>query len=292
MIRIAAECANTLGEAAAWDAREGRLLWLDLVEPALFGYAPATKAASRLALDAPTPLGPVIPTGRPGTLLLAHPAGLSLLDARTGGLTPFVAPEQGRAGLLYNDGKVDRWGRLWIGTSDAAEAEPRGVLWCLAPGAAPVMADAGFVVSNGPAFSPDGRTLYFSDSIGRRILAYDIAPDSPKPTGRRVFASFAMDEGLPDGLAVDAEGGVWVAHWDGWRITRFSPEGERLRVILLPVPRVTSLAFGDPGLATLYVTTARLDLSPVMLAAAPLSGHLFAIDAGVEGLEDRPFPLD
>jgi sugar lactone lactonase YvrE len=290
VIRVVEPCGNRLGESAVWQPAEQALYWLDLLDPALFRLAPG-QPASRVPLPLEPPLGSMAATDRPGVFVLTHPAGLSLLDARTGALAPFAAPEDGRAGVAYNDGKVDRWGRLWIGTSDLAEAEPRGVLWCVSPDGAAHLADSGFVVSNGPAFSPDGRTLYFSDSVARRILAYDITPDDPRPRSRRVLAAMAPDEGLPDGLTVDADGGLWVAHWDGWRVTRFSPEGERTTMIPLPVPRVTSLAFGGRALDVLYATTAACDLAAPVLAAAPASGHLFAIETGFRGLPERPFGI-
>ena len=290
MIRTAATTEDALGESPLWHPAERALYWLDVARPRLHRLAPDGGVAT-LALAAAAPLGSIVAADRPGTLVLAGLGGLSLLDAETGRLAPFADPEEGRDGVGFNDGKVDRWGRLWIGTHDLKEEAPRGVLWCLAPGARPVLADAGFAVSNGPAFSPDGATLYFSDSVGRRILAYDLRADDPRPTGRRVFATMAIDEGYPDGLTVDADGCLWVAHWDGWRLTRFAPDGERLAVVPMPVPRPTSVAFGGEGLATLHVTSARLDLGAATLAAAPNSGCLFAFEPGVRGLPERPFAL-
>ncbi len=289
MIEVAAPCANLLGEAAAWDTARQRLLWVDMMQPMLFRLQPETGAVTKVPLALSAPLGPVIPTDRPGELLVSDRTGLHRLDEASGALTPLLHPEQGRPDLLVNDGKVDRWGRLWIGTSDAAETVPRGALWCIAPGQAPVLADAGFAVSNGPAFSPDGTTLYFSNSVAGQILAYTVSRHTAWPQGRRVFAIMAPGEGLPDGLTVDAEGCLWVAHWDGARVTRFAPDGTRIGAIAVPAPRVTSVAFGGRDLGTLYITTARIDLGPEILDLAPGSGHLFAVDAGVAGLAELPF---
>jgi len=290
-IVTAARCGNRLGEAVLWHPREQALYWIDNADPALFRLDPMDGAVSRLPIAAAAPLGTIVATGRQATLLLAAPGGLALLDVRSGALAPFADPDAGRDGIAYNDGKVDRFGRLWVGSFEAREEEPRGILWCLPPGGAPVLAESGFVVPNGPAFSPDGRTMYFSDSLARRILAFEVGADDPRPHGRRLFAAMQMDEGYPDGLTVDAEGCLWVAHWDGWRVTRFSPAGERLAVVPLPVPRVTSLAFGGADLKTLYVTTAREGLSPVMLAAAPGAGDLFALDVGVRGVAEVAFEV-
>lgn len=287
-IRVIAQTDDLLGEAPLWHPLDGCLYWLDLAGTRLHRINGHGGITTR-RIDRPAPLGAIVAGPAVGCLVLCALDGLSLYDWSSDTLSPLCHPEASRNAIGYNDAKVDRSGRLWIGTSDLAEQEPRGALWCWTPGAAPVLADAGFTVVNGPAFSPDGGTLYLSDSVGRRVLAYDVAPGESVLTNRRVFATMAVDEGYPDGLTVDAEGGLWVAHWDGWRITRFSPEGERTLVVPMPVPRITSLAFGGEGLATLFATSARLELAEPLLSAAPLSGALFAVDAGVPGAAERAF---
>lgn len=283
---VAAQTGDTLGEAPLWHPLESCLYWLDLAAARLHRMDPRGRIETR-AIDRPLPLGSLVAGQGAGRLVLTAADGVWLYDWARETLAPLCHPEAGRAAIGYNDAKVDRWGRLWIGTSDLAETDPRGALWCWVPGAAPALADTGFTVVNGPAFAPDGRTLYLSDSLGRRVLAYDIEPGDTMLRNRRVFAEMAVDEGYPDGLTVDAEGGVWVAHWDGWRVTRFSPQGLRTLVVPLPVPRVTSLAFGGEGLRVLFATSARLDLPAPVLEAAPLSGALFALETGFAGLPER-----
>ena len=124
---------------------------------------------------------------------------------------------------------------IWAGTFDVPETGPRGILYCLEADGAWSVADSGFAVCNGPAFSPDGRTMYFSDSIGRRVLAYDISPATRIPANRRVFASF--EDGVPDGLTVDAEGCLWCALYGAGRLVRFAPDGAVVRVVN-PCPEV------------------------------------------------------
>jgi sugar lactone lactonase YvrE len=149
--------------------------------------------------------------------------------------------------------------------------------------------DTGFTISNGLGWSPDDTRFYFTDSAARTIYVYDYDIDTGAIANRRVFAQLAEGVGTPDGLSVDSEGFVWSAHWDGWCITRYDPDGKVDRVLNLPVPRPTSCTFGGPNLDILYVTSARIRLSAHQLAEAPLSGGVFAIRAGVRGQADMPF---
>ena len=153
----------------------------------------------------------------------------------------------------------------------------------------PRLIETGMAVVNGPAFTPDGRTMYVCDSAAGRIMAYDI--EGSAAHSRRIFAEMTVAEGLPDGVTVDSEACLWCAHWDGGRVTRFSPAGKRLLTVPIPAPRVTSVAFGGPGLATLFVTTARQGLSADALEQFPASGGLFAIETGICGIAATPLPL-
>jgi sugar lactone lactonase YvrE len=144
-------------------------------------------------------------------------------------------------------------------------------------------------VSNGLGWSPDDRRFYFTDSGTRRIYVYDYDIETGAVAGRRTFVALPEGMGVPDGLAVDAEGFVWSAQWDGWCVTRYDPDGRVDRVINLPVPRPTSCAFGGPDLSTLYITSARIRLSAQQLAEAPLSGSVFALATATRGLPETPF---
>ena len=157
-------------------------------------------------------------------VMLAHRGGLSLLDLRDMSLTPYCDPEGGRDAIIYNDIKVDRWGRVWVGTSHARELEPRGALWCVESATRFALADAGFAIANGPAFSRDGGTLYFNDSLGRTTFAYDIAPGHLAARNRRVLVHHGEGDGLPDGVVVDANDDVWTAQWAGSAILKFNRE--------------------------------------------------------------------
>jgi xylono-1,5-lactonase len=283
--------ANKLGEAAIWHAASKRLLWIDLYDPKLFIHDPATGETLVRAIALRAPLGAIVATTNPKLLIVSHPQGLSTLNIKTGATKAFARPEQDRDAIIYNDCKVDRFGRLWVGSSHAKEAEVRGALWCVLPNGKCFLGDVGFAVANGPAFSLDGKIMYFNDSAGKKTFAYDISPDDPHPRNRRVLISYTHEEGMPDGLTVDSEGCLWVAHWGGARITRFSNAGLRLGAYQVPAPHVTTVGFGGENLATLYVTTARDGMSPDALELWPQSGNLFALKPGVQGIPEPLFAV-
>jgi sugar lactone lactonase YvrE len=148
----------------------------------------------------------------------------------------------------------------------------------------------GVVISNSLCWSPDGRTMYHADTIARTVWAWDADPDGGEIANRRVFVTTSGDEGNPDGATVDAEGFVWLAHWDGWQVSRHDPTGRTERVIRLPVQKPTCPAFGGRDLDVLYVTSATIGLSPAALAAQPCAGGILAIDPGVRGIAEVRFP--
>jgi sugar lactone lactonase YvrE len=149
--------------------------------------------------------------------------------------------------------------------------------------------DRGFTISNGIGWSPDDRTMYFTDTPSRRIYRYDFDAAAGRISNRRVFVEAAPGHGGPDGMTVDAQGFVWSAQFDRWCVNRYAPDGTLERSVRLPVQRPTTCMFGGPDLATLYVTSARMDLSEEALAAQPWAGGVFAIDAGVRGLAEPRF---
>jgi xylono-1,5-lactonase len=287
-LKVAVAVENGLGESAFWSVATQQIYWIDGVAATINCWDPLTHQHRVIELPSP-PLGMIAQTEDPKILAIADGKGIALFDLDVHTRVQVADPEHGREGIAYNDGKVDPDGRLWVGSYDATEIEPRGCLWMFQNGQPARLADSGFRVENGPTFSLDGRVIYVSDSVGRRILAYDIRGN--RMSARRLFVECTPEEGLPDGLTTDAEGCVWCAHWDGGRVTRFSPSGERLAVICLPVPRVTSVAFGGKNLNTLFITTARSGLSEAQLAIAPEAGALFAVNPGVTGIAATPLPL-
>ena len=207
-------------------------------------------------------------------------------------LEKLAEPESDKPGNRFNDGKTDRQGRMWGGTMGDVHCDhPIGSLYRLGADLTPVRVDQGIRCSNGLGWSPDSKTMYFTESFRYRILAYDFDAATGNVSNRRVFVSLAQHESaFPDGgLTVDAEGYVWSAQPMFGRLARYSPGGELERVIELPVSRGTSVMFGGPNLDVLYVTTMRETLSEEQLAEEPLAGSLLALRPGVKGLAETPF---
>ncbi len=194
-------------------------------------------------------------------------------------LEPFLPIEADIAGSRLNDGRCDRQGRLWVGSMARGQAAHAGTVYrCTAQEAVPVLHD--IRVPNCTAFSPDGRTMYFADTPTGLIRAFDLDPSTGAISNERRFAKLPENSGFPDGATVDAEGGLWVAHWGGGRVSRFAPDGTFDRSITVPAPRVTCCAFGGPRLETLFITTARVGMDDAALSAAPLVRRLVRRRAG------------
>jgi L-arabinonolactonase len=221
-----------------------------------------------------------------GGVLVALRSGLHLLDLESGALTLVCAPEPERPDNRLNDGRCDRRGRFWVGSMQDRERGSTGALYRIDPDHRGHRVQDGITVPNGLGWSPDGRVMYFTDTPSRTIHAYDFDADAGVPGRRRVFAHVPDDAGYPDGATVDAEGYLWSAHWDGWRVTRYAPDGRVDRVLKLPVQRPTCCAFGGDGLDVLYITSAAAGLGPQALTHGPLAGGLFAVEVGGRGLPE------
>ncbi len=275
-----------LAEGPSWSSTEGVLYWVDIHRPAIFRFNPLLGQTGHWPM--PRQIGCAAPA-QSGRLVFGDSDGFGFLDLATGAITPIADTEKDLPNNRFNDGKVDRRGRFWAGTIDSSFRNATGSLYRLDPNGSVHRMASGFVCSNGLGWSPDDRIMYFTDSIARTIWAYEFDPQAGTLGGRRVFASFPENDGVPDGLTVDAEGFVWSAIWDGWRILRFAPDGTTDRVIRMPVQRPSSCMFGGPDLRTLYVTSACVELSWNALKAGPLAGALFALKTDVPGLEEMPF---
>jgi sugar lactone lactonase YvrE len=276
------EARAALGECPVWDEREQALYFVDIHAPALFRFDPATSAIRRW--DMPAKLGSfALEDG--GGAVLALATGFARLDFATGALAAIANLLEGAAEHRFNDGGADPAGRFWSGTMQGSGRRAAGKVYCLDGGEARAVYD-GFFVPNGFAWSPDGARFYVNDSPRAMFVAkFDAAAGSAGAP--YVFADVSAAPGYPDGMAVDADGFLWNARWDGGGVARFAPDGRLDRFVPLPVSRPTSCAFGGPNLDRLYVTSARIGLDDATLARQPLAGAVFALDAGVKGLPAR-----
>jgi sugar lactone lactonase YvrE len=282
---------NKLGESPIWHAARQKLYWVDLYAPALFECNVDGSNDRTRPLAAAAPIGSIVATTDPDHVIIALKTGLHLLNLDTLAMTLYCDPENGRSSIIANDLKVDRWGRMWLGTSHEKEIDPRGALWCVKDHNTWALADVGFPVSNGPAFSIDGRTMYFNDSVNRQTLAYDISPDHMRAENRRVFATFTEPEGVPDGATVDRNSDIWIAMWAGASLQRLSPGGKKLERIDVPAYQVTSVAFAGNNLDQLFITSARDGMSAQNLNTYPNSGSFFSYTPKTEGLPEPLFKL-
>jgi len=230
----------------------------------------------------PERIGWLIERDRPG-FIAGLQSGFAELTLDPFSITPIVDPEPDLPGNRMNDAKTDARGRIWAGTMDADEVAESGSLYCLDTDFVVSRIDSGYHVTNGPAFSPDGTTMYHTDSARRTVYAFPMDSDG-NPGERREFIRFRDEWGYPDGMTVDCDGHLWIAHWDGARVSRFSPDGEPQRSIDLPASRITSCAFAGPDLDRMFVTSAAGGRD-----AEPNAGMLFEVDPGVRGLPQARF---
>lgn len=278
----------TCGESPMWSTVESVLYWTDNVERRIHRFDPHSGQDEELRLDDDVM---DIVVRRDGGLLVVTAKSFAWLEPGSGGLSPFAEVEQDRPDNRFNDGKVDRLGRYWAGSMDGKDWDrPTGALYRLEPGGAPVQVRDGVVCANGLGWSPDDRTFYLGESFRHAIFAYDFDVDHGTLSNRRVFAEVGEPgDAFPDGLTVDAEGGVWSVHNAGGQVVRYDPDGTPTHVVELSVPHPTSCIFGGEDLATLYITTARQGMNDGDLARYPLSGSVFAIEPGIPGLPEPTF---
>jgi sugar lactone lactonase YvrE len=276
----AAAAPALLGEGPVWDAARGELVWVDIDRGLVHRRA---AGGAEISVDVGQPVGCAVPRVG-GGLALALRDGFALLPA--GGCEArLVAPvEQQRPDTRMNDGGCDSHGRFWAGTMSLVGDTRTAGLYRLDADLRVTRMLPGVSISNGLGWSPDDRLMYHVDTPRRRIDVYEFDAIEGAIGGRRAAIPVAPEHGRPDGLTVDAEGGVWVALWGGGAVQRFSSDGRLEARLELPVTQVTSCCFGDPDLATLYVTSAARGVEH-----EPLAGSLFACRPGVRGLRAGPF---
>ncbi len=284
-VEVALEAGDQLGEGPFWDERSGELLRVDITPGRVHGWSPPSGATWHR--DYGGEVSAVVPRSADDGWLVA--AGHRILLDDGDGLLELAAVEAERPDNRFNDCKCDPQGRLWAGTMSKRRVSGEASLYRLAPGQPIERVIEGTTISNGLGWSPQGDQMYFIDSTTQRIDLLDFHADDGRVENRRPFVEIDPTDGLPDGMAVDAEGGVWVCLFGGGAVRRYAADGALDAVVALPVTNPTSPVFGGDRLGTLYVTSARHRLTDQQLAAEPLAGAVLAVDAGVSGRPGNRF---
>jgi len=276
-----------LGEGPRWDARSGQLYFVDIRRGNFIRRQLETGKMEQFYIG--MPLG-CIGLCRSEKLVMATKAGFGLWDLKTRTLEMYPGLRIDRMDTRFNDGAVDRAGRFWAGTM---APEGQANLYRLDPDGAVHLMDSGFSTCNGIGWSPDNRILYFTDSHAHTIYTYDFDHASGAIANRRVFVQITDPvDAVPDGLAVDVEGCVWSALWNGWKVARFDPQGRLMSELSVPAQHVTACTFAGPQLDTLYITTAWSELTPEQHAAQLQAGDLLVVPApGVKGQPESYFDI-
>jgi sugar lactone lactonase YvrE len=275
-----------LGECPVWSARDKALYWVDIDAPSLNRFDPAT--GHNRVMPMPESIGSFA-LRKPAGFIVALRTGIWL--ARADGTLDrrILDAPYDPAHHRFNDGRCDPAGRFFVGSMNEKRDAPSGTLVCI--DAYGVMKEvlSGFTISNGLAWSPDGRTMYHSDTPAHVVRAYDYDPDAGTIGKERVFIQWDGETDRPDGAAVDSAGNYWSAFFRGGKVVQISPRGEIIAEYPVPAMCPTMCAFGGPDLRTLYVTSASGGRDAQELARLPQSGGIFAMTVDVPGLPEPYF---
>jgi sugar lactone lactonase YvrE len=254
--RVLCRPGDVLGEGPIWDHRAGQLLWIDILAGRVYSWSSAAGASEVLRVDAL--LGAVALAGE-SDLLLATSKGLMRWH-RESGKTEILANPIANKPVRFNDGRVDASGRFWVGTmalDPERYGEPLGELYRYDPDGSLHRMEEGLTIANGLDWSVDGRTFYLTDTMRRKIYAYDFDLAAGTISNRRTFVETAEPNGYPDGLVVDSEDQVWSAGFGGSGIFRYEPSGKLADAVPLSVSCPTAIAFGGAGYSTAFITTSK-----------------------------------
>lgn len=285
-IDIAIDAGADLAEGPWWDEQRQELLWVDIFAGRIHMLDPASGIDRSIGVGQSVGM---VARRQSGGLVCAVRDGIAFIQPDGNSFELAVPIESGIPGNRMNDGACDPAGRLWAGTMATDLSPSAGSLYRInsALHVTPVRSDVS--ISNGLDWSPDGETFYFTDSSTQKLDAYDFDIETGQISNARVLLHLPDTIATPDGMAVDAEGTIWVAMWDGGCVHRFSPEGKLLETLNLPVTRPTSVAFGGPALNQLFITSARHGLTPRQLEEQPHAGAIFVLEPGVTGMAPYSF---
>ncbi|AUD00354.1 SMP-30/gluconolactonase/LRE family protein [Spirosoma pollinicola] len=288
-IRVVLDHRCLLGEGPVWDARQGLICWIDILNGEIHQVEPTQTTHSTVQVY--QPIGSFALCQRDSRFVAAIKDGFCFIDRQTGAVSMIANPEASRPGNRFNEGKCDPAGRFWAGTMSLIEEPEAGSVYTLNPDLSVTRKIGKVTISNGMAWSLGHSQLYYIDTPTFTVKSFLFNNKTGQLGPVRTVLDIPEQEGYPDGMTIDNEGMLWIAHWDGWQITRWNPNtGEILLRLPLPVAKVTSCTFGGPTLGDLYITTARVGLSEKEIEEQPLAGSLFVWpDCGFTGMSAFEF---
>ena len=282
VVELLVDAHAQVGEGPLWDEEQQVLYWVDILSSLLYIYDPAT--GENRALDVGQHVGTVV-TRASGGLMLAVREGFASFDLETQELTLIANTEAHITGNRFNDGKCDPAGRFWAGTMAYENPTNQGSLYRLDTDLSVHKIFGDVAISNGIIWSLDHTTMYYIDTLRKNVRAFDYADDTGDISNERVIIEVPEEVGMPDGMAIDSEGMLWVAHYGGSCVSRWNPStAQLLEKIDLPVTQVTACAFGGPNMDILFITSAAQELDAEELARQPLAGGLFSIKTPYQGV--------
>lgn len=275
------DASATLGESPAWDAKTQTLYWIDILERRIY-------AGSKPILQLDHYVGSLAPR-KDGGLVIAQRYGIWTLEPNMKKLRRRASPRREPANNRFNDGKCDPRGRFVVGTMDHGEQAKSGALYSLSPDGQLVKLLKELHISNGLAWSPDGKTMYFNDTPTREVKAFDYDLKSGQIANPRVIIHFEKTFGWPDGMTTDMDGNLWIAMWGGGRISQWNPDGTLLAQFGVPAKNVTSCVFGGPRMDELFITTAIVGMDRAEFKKYPQAGGIFRMQTNVAGMPTFEF---
>jgi len=282
-IDVVCEYKSLLAEGPVWDYKRGVICWIDILNGCIYEYSPGHQSSKKTQLEQMIGSFALCTNGN---FIAALRNGFAFIDRETGKQTMITNPEDHLPNNRFNDGKCDPAGRFWAGTMSLSEDPGAGSLYVLEKNLTCTKKISGVTISNGMSWSPDRKTFYYTDTPTLKVAVFDYDEFTGAISNRRTIIRIDEKDGYPDGMTIDSEGMLWIAHWNGWQITRWNPDtGVKLLSVKLPVAKVTSCTFGGLNADDLYITSAKVDLTKQELREQPLAGSVFVIKkSGFKGL--------
>ncbi len=273
---------STLGEGPVWDEKNKCIYWIDIVNASIIEYDVTTGAERKISTGSMIGSFAIM---EDGNFLAALQEGFAIIDRTNGDKKIISTPEKKITTNRFNDGKCSPDGRFWAGSMSLNETDPSGYLYSIDGNHQIIQHEKGLTISNGLCWSLDKKYFYFIDTPTLQVIRYDYSNGSIQ-NKQSIIHIDATKDGYPDGMTIDADGMLWIAHWGGWQVTRWDPSrGEKLTAIKLPVSQVTSICFGGDDFGDMFITTARRGLTDEQLKLEPQAGGTFQVkNTGYKGL--------